>query len=87
MAMSQGRSGTIKQATLNYHFNRAKALSGLTDKDLVVHSLRHTFASRLVKAGVNLAVVQKLLGHSSIVVTMRYSHLDMVDLQSAVARI
>lgn len=78
---------SIKQSTLNYQFNKAKALSGLTDADLVVHSLRHTFASRLVKAGVGLAVVQRLLGHSSIVVTMRYSHLDLEDLRSAVARI
>ena len=43
-------------------------------KNLRFHDLRHTFATRLVLAGVDLATVSKLLGHSSITMTMRYSH-------------
>jgi integrase len=39
------------------------------------HDLRHTFASRLVMAGVNLRGVQEALGHKSIAMTVRYSHL------------
>jgi integrase len=39
------------------------------------HALRHTYASRLLSAGVSLARVQKLLGHASIVTTERYAHL------------
>ncbi|MGH9886789.1 MAG: tyrosine-type recombinase/integrase, partial [bacterium] len=39
------------------------------------HVMRHSFASHLVMRGVPLAVVQKLMGHSSIVVTQRYAHL------------
>ena len=39
------------------------------------HDFRHTYASRLVSAGVPLATVSKYLGHQSIQMTMRYSHL------------
>ncbi len=49
------------------------------------HDLRHTFASRLVERGASLLSVQKLLGHSDIQVTMRYSHLGKDALRDAVA--
>jgi site-specific recombinase XerD len=37
--------------------------------------LRHTFASHLVMKGVPLKAVQKLMGHATIEMTLRYSHL------------
>ena len=48
------------------------------------HDLRHTFASRLVSWGVSLYAVQAFLGHSSIKVTERYSHLAQEYLQQAI---
>jgi integrase len=44
--------------------------------DFRFHDLRHTFASELVQKGVSIYTVSKLLGHSSIEMTSRYSHLS-----------
>jgi integrase len=41
-----------------------------------VHTLRHTFASRLVQSGVSIQEVQLMLGHSKIATTMIYAHLE-----------
>jgi site-specific recombinase XerD len=52
-----------------------------------IHDLRHTFASQLVMAGVDLRTVAKLMGHRTIQVTMRYAHLAPDHLRSAVERL
>lgn len=49
-----------------------------------IHKLRHTFASHLVQAGVDLYRVKNLMGHSSITMTEIYAHLAPQDLKSAV---
>lgn len=51
------------------------------------HTLRHTFASRLVMAGVDIRTVQELMGHSTIVMTMRYAHLSPDHLRNAVNKV
>lgn len=51
------------------------------------HCLRHTFASRLVMAGVDLRTVQELMGHKSIEMTVRYSHLAPKHTLAAVERL
>ena len=52
--------------------------------DFKFHDLRHTFASWLVMKGVDLASVQKLLGHKSIMMTMWYAHLSQGHTRKAV---
>jgi integrase len=51
------------------------------------HCNRHTFASRLVMAGVDLRTVEELLGHRTLQMVMRYSHLAPVHQASAVDRL
>jgi len=56
-------------------------------QDFTWHCLRHTFASRLVMAGVPLRKVQELMGHKTIAMTCRYAHLAPEHLQDAVLKL
>jgi integrase len=50
---------------------KAAGLCGIT-----WHTFRHTFASRLIQRGVDIVTVKELLGHSTVTVTMRYTHTN-----------
>lgn len=52
--------------------------------DCFLHKLRHTFASHLVQAGIDLYRVKNLMGHTSITMTEIYAHLAPTDLKAAI---
>lgn len=79
------KEGRPRRNNILKNVKTAALRAGLTDMN--VHTLRHTFASHLVMAGVDLTTVQKLLGHSSITTTMIYAHLAPDHLKAAVEKL
>ena len=58
---------------------------GITDPRMriVFHSLRHSCASWLVNAGVEIPIIAKILGHKSLEMTTRYSHVNDASVKNA----
>lgn len=77
------RSGKITPQYINQVLKEAAKEAGIMKK-VSAHTLRHSFASTLVKKKVQLTLVQKLLGHQDLRITSRYLHANLDDLQAAV---
>jgi site-specific recombinase XerD len=68
-------------------FTKAVEDAGLAGTGLSLHSLRHTFASRLVMSGADLRTIQECGGWSDLSLVQRYSHLSATHKTSALERI
>jgi integrase len=72
----------IRYANFRNAWNRARAAAGYSrDLQVVPHILRHTCASRLAQAGVDIKRIQEFLGHKTLAMTLRYAHLAPKHLQ------
>lgn len=61
---------------------------GITDAVDIVHALRHTFATQLIRAGVDIKTVSEILGHSDVSTTMKfYYHVIEEQKHSAVKKL
>jgi integrase/recombinase XerD len=65
-------------------FHRARTTAGLP-QGYTPHSLRHSFATHLLDAGIDLVLIQNLLGHTSIRTTSRYTHVSLRRIQQTVS--
>ena len=65
-------------------FRYAKFEAGIRKKSVSVHTLRHSYATHLLEAGVNLRVIQRYMGHTQLETTMVYLHLTQKGQEDAV---
>jgi len=78
----QGRR--MCNCSFTYLLNMYLCLSGLKKKGYTAHSFRHSFATHLVEAGVDLFKVQKLLGHASLDTTKIYINFNSSQMARAI---
>jgi integrase/recombinase XerD len=72
---SRGNTDTMSYSTARCRFEKYIVKAGLTHKGYTLHTLRHTFATELLNAGMRLECLQVLLGHRNIEETRRYARL------------
>lgn len=77
------KTGKISSCYVNQKINESVSQLGWSKK-VSAHTLRHSFASNLIKHNVSIVNVQKLLGHSSIRTTSIYTHCSMEELYETV---
>lgn len=78
----EGAAGNqYSERSVQLVLKNAMKKAGITTKGSV-HTLRHSYATHLIKSGIDVRVVQELLGHNDIRTTMIYTHITDIDKKS-----
>jgi site-specific recombinase XerD len=77
----------MSRSSVQGAFRKAKHRTGVTKMGVAIHTLRHSYATHLLEAGVNPRLIQRYLGHTQLETTMIYLHLTHKGHEDAYERI
>ena len=77
----------MSRSSVQGAFRKAKQRAGLTKTGVAIHTLRHSYATHLLEAGVNPRLIQRYLGHTQLETTMIYLHLTHKGQEEAYERL
>ena len=77
----------MRRTSVQGAFRTAKHRAGITKTGVAIHTLRHSYATHLLEAGVNPRLIQRYLGHTQLETTMIYLHLTHKGHEDAYERL
>ena len=87
-ALHRRAGARLHYTQLGQVFRRYVEAAGVNERKRVTpHTLRHVFASELLRAGANLRQIQELLGHKHLDSTQRYTRVTAHELRGAIKRL
>jgi site-specific recombinase XerD len=84
---SSSATSPMSRSSVQGAFRKAKHRAGITKLGVAIHTLRHSYATHLLEAGVNPRLIQRYLGHTQLETTMVYLHLTHKGHEDAYERI
>src|SRR5262249_17280668 len=79
------RSESQHVMNIEKQFRRVVSHAGLDPKEVVRHTLRHTAITHLVQAGIDLPTVQRISGHKTLQMVVRYAHQNGEHIRAAMS--
>lgn len=82
-----GQSGTGHRDRMSKPFQRAVVRAGLNPAEITPHVMRHTAITKLVQQGVDLPTIQRISGHKTLAMVMRYTHVHGRHIDAAMDKL